>query len=246
MVAGYMFAQPLESASSQKWLQNVIVMAVMFLMALPLPLATILETVRQPWPALLASIVNLGLFPVVALAVSPLVDPSLRAGFLVIAATPCTLASAAVWTRRAGGNDVTALMTTVITNAISFVVTTLVVFLLIRQSAEISFGQMVLKLGLLVLLPMFVAQLLAVRKPIGKWAIRRKRPLNVAAQIGILMIVLLGTAQTVLKLSADQIPTVGTCMGLIAMCAILHLIVLTTGFGSSRVLGCKWPDQIAR
>jgi len=245
MVVGYMFAASLETISSQKWLQNVIVMTVMFLMALPLPLATIVETVRRPWPALLATSLNFGLFPVVALAVSPLVDPTMRAGFLVVAATPCTLASAAVWTRRAGGNDVTALMTTVITNAISFLITPLIVFLLIRQSAEVSFGEMVLKLGLLVLLPMLAAQLLAARQPIGTWAAKRKKPLNIGAQTGILMIVLLGTAQTVLKLSPDQTPRFGTAAGLILVCALLHTLVLVSGLALSRWFGCKWPDQIA-
>ena len=245
MVTGYLFAQPLETISLQKWLQNIIVMAVMFLMALPLPLSTIVETVRQPWPTLLATALNFGLFPIVAVTVSPLIDPAMRAGFLVIAATPCTLASAAVWTRRAGGNDVTALMTTVITNATSFVMTPLIVFLLIRQSAEVSFGEMVWKLGLLVLLPMLLAQLLAARKPIGAWAGKCKKPLNVGAQSGILMIVLLGTAQTVLKLSPDQTPNLATGVGLILVCALLHTIVLGAGLAISRWFDCPWPDQIA-
>ena len=245
MSVGYAFAQPLQSISSQRWLQNIIVMTVMFLMALPLPLSMIVDTLRRPWPALLASTVNFGLFPLVAIGVSALVDPGLRAGFLVVAATPCTLASAAVWTRRARGNDVTALMTTVITNALSFLITPVIVFLLVRQSTEVSFGQMVVKLGLLVLLPMLVAQILVTRKSIGNWAVRHRIRLNVAAQTGILMIVLLGTAQTLLRLSPDQSPGVGNSAGLVIACMLLHILVLVAGFAIARGFKCQWPDQIA-
>ena len=57
--------------------------------------------------------------------VAPLLRGDLAVGLLVAAAAPCTLASAAVWTRRAGGNDAVALMVTIGTNLTCFVVTPL-------------------------------------------------------------------------------------------------------------------------
>ncbi len=242
---GHFFASPLQPVSDQAWLRNAIVMSVMFLMALPLPLATILETVRRPWASLLATAVNFGLFPLVAWFLAPTVDPLVRAGFLVVAATPCTLASAAVWTRRAHGNDVTALMTTVITNTLSFVLTPLIVYLLIRESAEVPFIDMVIKLGLLVLLPMLVAQIVAARKSVGKWATQRKRSLSTIAQVGLLLMVLLGTSQTMLKLPADQIPRLLSIAGLIGICCVLHVFVLVSGLMLARSLQFSRANQIA-
>ena len=245
ILLGHFFAKPLQPISHQIWLRNAIVMSVMFLMALPLPLATIMETVKNPWASLLATTVNFGLFPLVAWLLAPTVDPMVRSGFLVVAATPCTLASAAVWTRRANGNDVTALMTTVITNTLSFVLTPLIVYLLIRESADIPFSDMVLKLGLLVLLPMLVAQLLSARKTVGKWAAQRKSSLSTIAQVGILMIVLLGTSQTMLKLPTDQMPEILGLLGLVGICCILHLCILVSGLILARGFRCSRGNQIA-
>lgn len=242
---GHAFATPLKGVSEMTWFRNGVVMGVMFLMALPLPLATILETIKRPWAAFLGSFINFGLFPILAWAMAMLVDSSVRAGFLVVAATPCTLASAAVWTRRAHGNDVTALMTTVITNTLSFVATPLIVFVLIRGSAEVQLTDMVIKLGMLVLLPMLLAQLVAARHSIGRWAVRHKSGLSIAAQSGILIVVLLGTAQTMLKMKPDQIPNGLTLVGLVLVGSLLHCVVLTIGFLLSKALGFSRPNQIA-
>ncbi len=245
MVLGYWCAAGLETVSSWVWLRRGIVMSVMFLMALPLPLSMITATLKRPWAALLASGINFGILPLIAWLLSGLVSDLFYAGFLVVAATPCTLASAAVWTRRAGGNEVTALMTTVITNSLAFLMTPLIVLLLLNQTAEISFGEMVFRLGLLVLLPISLAQLLAIRKQVASWAKARKKQLSVGAQIGILLIVLLGTAQTTLAIPGDQVPTLTGTIGLALTCAGLHLIVLVAGFWMARGARFNRADQIA-
>ena len=245
MVGGVFCAEPLSGVSSWTWLRRLIVMSVMFAMALPLSLTSITETLRRPGAALLASCINFGLLPLVAWGLSGMVDPRFAAGFLVVAATPCTLASAAVWTRRAGGNDVTALMTTVITNFSSFLMTPLIVFWLLQQQAEIPFVDLVSRLALLVLLPIVLAQLLAGKKQIGNWAKQRKKQLGIAAQTGILAIVLLGTAQSRLRLSQDQLPTLFEVFPLIAWCVVLHVTVLLTGYGLAKVLGFAREQRIA-
>lgn len=245
MVFGFSCATGLEAVSSWVWLRRSIVMSVMFLMALPLPLAMIQETLRRPGAALLATTINYGLLPIVAIGLAGLVDPVFYAGFLVVAATPCTLASAAVWTRRAGGNEVTALMTTVITNLASFVMTPLIVLILLNQTAEVAFGDMVFRLGLLVLLPIAVAQVLAANHSVGKWAQQRKKRLGVAAQIGILMIVLLGMAQTTLKLPVDQTPGLLNTLLLLVVCGVLHVVVLGAGFWLAKLAKFTRADQIA-
>ena len=56
---------------------------------------------------------------------------------MIVAATaPCTLASAAVWTRRAGGNDAVAILVTFITNATCFLVTPFWLILMTRDRGD--------------------------------------------------------------------------------------------------------------
>ena len=75
-------------------------------MALPLSLKALSSGIRRP--ARPCSIVmNYGLLPLVALLVSMLItNEQVAKGLLVAAVTPCTLASASVWTRKAGAMTV--------------------------------------------------------------------------------------------------------------------------------------------
>jgi sodium/bile acid cotransporter 7 len=113
----------LDWLAQQKWLRSGTVFVVLFVMTLPLKAEAILRVVRQPFPALLASSINLGLIPPLAWLLSPLLPLPLARGLIVAAATPCTVASAAVWTRKAGGNDAVAIMVTVLTNVSCFAIT---------------------------------------------------------------------------------------------------------------------------
>ena len=62
-----------------------------------------------------------------------------RHPLVIAAAVPSTVASAAVWTRRAGGNEIVALIVTVVTNSLCFLVTPLWVLLATgRSGATIS------------------------------------------------------------------------------------------------------------
>ncbi|MGI9518541.1 MAG: bile acid:sodium symporter family protein [Pirellulaceae bacterium] len=245
LVAGYWFAAELDGLSSNVWLRRVVVMVVMFLMALPLSFNVIAKTVRHPWPALLASAINFGLLPVIAWLFSGLLDSFSAAGLLVAAAAPGTLASAAVWTRRAGGNEVTALMTTVITNGLCFVVTPLLVFLMLNAMADIGPAEMTGRLALLVLVPICVAQLCRIHPGTASWATVNKTMLGVLAQIGILIIVLLGTSQTTLRLPADQMPGWLSIVWIGVVCAIVHVAALASGFVVARLLGMPREEQIA-
>ncbi len=245
LVAGYWFANELEGVSSHVWLRRIIVMAVMFLMALPLPFDVITRTVRQPWPAILASVVNLGLLPLFAWLLSGMLDELSAAGLLVAAAAPSTLASGAVWTRRAGGNEVTALMTTVITNTLCFVITPLLVLLMLNTTTEIGFGDMVGRLGLLVLAPILVAQICRTNRSVARWSTANKTMPGVAAQIGILLIVLLGTSQTTLRLPADQMPGWLAMLWIAVVCSILHLTTLVCGLGIAGLLNMPREERIA-
>ena len=57
-------------------------------------------------------------------------------GMIIASATPCTLATGAVWTRRAGGNDGVTMMVTILTNSTCFIVMPLWIYWLIGVEIE--------------------------------------------------------------------------------------------------------------
>lgn len=142
-------------------------------------------------------------------------------------------------------------MVTIFTNLICFVVTpawlTLTLGKMEQGSDELSFGQMVLKLGLLVVLPMVVAQLVRLYRPIGVWASNNKILLTSIGQCGILNMVLLGAVQTGVRFQSDsnQSETWPVILLLIAVVAALHVVSLWAGVKLAAATGLTWQDQIA-
>jgi len=248
-VWGFCFPDQFAVFASARTLRNGIVASVLFIMALPLDAKSIGRSIRRPWPALLASIVNMVLLPLVAWVFSRLLTGDMRIGLLVAASVPCTLASAAVWTRRAGGDDTVAILVTVMTNTTCFL--TMPLLLYVTTGSEISAAQqaqlarMPIRLAALVVLPMALAQLLRRLSGIGEWASRNKVVLNTAAQAGTLSMVLSGATICGLKLAGTNWLTLA---GLPATCVLalaLHVVVLLSGWWLAKVVGFQYPQQIA-
>jgi len=250
LVTGIFFASELESLSDLKLLRHCLVAAVLFVMALPLEADAMVRSMRHPGPPLLASLVNLGLLPLFAWAVSLLLRGEMAGGLLVATTTPCTLASASVWTRRAGGNDAVAILVTVITNSLCFLITPLWLVAMTGQtvdSPELSAGRMSLKLGLLVVLPMAAAQLLRLHRPLAQWSTGRKVTLSVMAQCGILCMVFIGAIRTGLsiQLGTEHALLAWNVMTMLAAVLVVHVSMLGAGVLLARWCGFSWPDQIA-
>jgi len=177
-------------------LRNSVVVCVIFIMALGVPLADILKQVAKPLPTLLASAINMIFLPLAAWSVGPLLPQELAGGLIVASAIPCTLASAAVWTRRAGGDDTIAMLVMLITNVTCFVVTPLWLSLLLGRVVQLNTFKLISDLFMLVLLPSVFAQVLRQRSAsIAQFANRHKLTLSTFAQAGILFMVLLGAIQ---------------------------------------------------
>ena len=85
-------------------------------------------------------------------------------GLVVVGAVPCTLVSAAVWTRLAGGNDALALTTTVASNSLNFLVAPVMLNLmlagLLAGRVELPIRMMAGKIFMIVLVPVTLGQLL--------------------------------------------------------------------------------------
>jgi len=230
-------------------LRNLVVASVLFLMAWPLEFSTMWQAIRRPWAAALAFGVNFGLLPLIAWASLPLLRDDLAVGLMIAVSAPCTLASAAVWTRQAGGNDAVALLVTITTNLSCFLLTPFWLLVTIgRSDIDLPAGQMVAKLAVLVVVPIVAAQLSRLYRPVAAWATRRKRPLSILAQGGILTIVFVGAIQASEKLAASesgQIVLAADLAWMIALVSAIHLAALGAGLLLARATGLRRPNQIA-
>ena len=229
--------------------RRTIVAGVLFLMALPLEARTIGGCLRSPKAPILGVVMNLGIVPLVGWGASFLLPRSLGLGLMVAASTPSTLASASVWTRRAGGNDATSMMVTLVTNGICFVVTPLWLAVMTGQKLQgnaLAPTGLIHDLALLVVLPMATAQLLRLIPFVGMVATRRKVPLGVIAQVGILYMIFVGSIQMGMTMSQNDKDQGGmSLLGMVVVVMAVHLGCLWLGLTLSRTLGLRREDQIA-
>ncbi len=249
--SGSSLTAPLEALANSAMIRYGIVAIVLFLMALPLEARSVWQTIRTPWPPLLGVAMNSVAVPLLTWSVVILLGTrwlsrDMGLGMLATAAIPCTLASAAVWTRRAGGNDAVSIVVTVITNASCFLVTPFWVLTLTGKSAEIDAVQMMRHLAFFVVLPMVVAQALRLAREFGRWATRHTVALGTAAQLGILCIMYFGSVQTARRFQAAGGGWVLSELLIVIACVLgIHLAILTIGLLGARRLGMDRPDQIA-
>jgi sodium/bile acid cotransporter 7 len=248
MFCGFQFAPQFRAIEQWHWVMQAIIASVMFAMALPIELQSIQRILRSPIAPILASLVNLGLAPLLAWPMARLLGPELGPGLIVAAATPCTLASASVWTRKAGGNDAVSMMVTLMTNGVCFIVTPMWVRVLTAgQVAPFAVLPIMLQLLLIVLCPIVLAQLLHRREAIARWSVRYKTPLGVYAQLGVLTMIMFGISQMANRLEAT--PTSDNSLGRLVACGVIALLLhLCLFWVSWRVAGWwKVPreDQIA-
>lgn len=247
IAVGFGWAQPLAWIPEVPRLSDSLVAVTMFLMSWPLKFGDLRDNLRRPWAALLASFINLGLFPLAAWPCSKLLGPELGPGLIILAATPCTLASASVWTRRAGGNDIISTMVTILTNSVCFLVTPAWIFLLTGSQvpSEVAW-QIVTSLFLVVIVPLILAQASRSIPAVAHWATRHKSPLSVLAQIGLLGVVLIGCIKSGHKLQLQEQTWDWLEFGLMfGILAGLHLAAWGYGLWQARQLGFSLGDAAA-
>ncbi len=231
------------------WLPgDVLVAAVTFIMALPLETGALWSAVRRPGPAWLAAGLNSGVAPLLGWLAGRTLPPELAVGVIVATTVPCTLATAAVWTRRAGGNDAVAFLVTMITNLACFLVVPAWLRLLVGIRADIDYGHIVWGLIVSVVLPIIAAQLLRQWRPIGGWATRRKHLLSGVAQVGVLVMVLIGAIGCGEKLQGvtdGSILTVANLTMMVLAVTAVHVSLLALGWVLSGGLRFDRGDAIA-
>lgn len=243
---GFLAANHLQPLLEMYILRNSLVFAVMWAMGVTLRAETIRRSVARPLPSLLAIAINVALVPLLCLPFMWVLPASLFGGLFVASIVPCTLASASVWTRKAGGDDSIAMMTTVVTNLACVVVIPLGIWLVLTQQAQIDAVTQVRKLSLLVVLPLILAQMMR-RLGAERWADRNRTKLSLAGQCGILVMVIFGSVASGVSTGEGQ--TAGFTWfhgGAVLLAAILiHCVALYAGIAAARGASLGRESQIA-
>jgi len=247
MTWGWLTTEPWRAATAGRVQPAVTTIAILFLMSFSLDSGKLRESFRSPRPVVWGAIVNIGLLPLMAwpMALShTLTDFSL--GLLIAAAVPCTLATASVSTRQAGGNDAVSLLVTLLTNLVGVVLTPLWLQGTVSAGAEIDTAPIIRSLALTVLLPTILGQLLRFVPPCGRFATIHKFGIGIAAQSLVLLIVTKTAIEAGGQLqSQSQWPSWIDFIQLATQCAGLHALAMFVAHRGSRWLGLSREDAIA-
>ena len=248
MAMGAQFANPFESLAEIEWLKWLVVSATMFLMAWPLEFGKLQQSFARPAAPLLGAALNLLLIPLLVWPLAALAGAELGPGIIITAATPSTLASAAVLTRYAGGDDSVAVMVTILTNATCFFVMPFWIFL--QTGDQIDSAQLlgtIYKLFFYVVIPIALAQLARRHRSSANWATQAKPFLSKLALIGVLAMVFLGAIKMGLRFE-KQTESPISLRDLLTTAVILisvHATVFWLGILTAKTIGLPRPEQIA-
>lgn len=245
--AGCLAAESLDPWVKTPGLRSGVMFAVMWAMGVTLPADTIRKSLTRPAPTALAIGMNMFLVPLLALPASGWLPDSEFGGLFVASIVPCTLAGASVWTRKAGGDDAIAMMTTVVTNLACVIVAPIGIWIVLSERVEIHAADQIGRLSLLVVAPLILAQSMR-RFGLHGWADRHKSTITATAQLGILVMVLLGAAATGMSSDAGSAGIrerwhifallLGTTLA-------IHVLTLIFGVLAAQACGMRRGQQIA-
>jgi solute carrier family 10 (sodium/bile acid cotransporter), member 7 len=219
----------------------------LFLMAWTLPARHLGQELSRPWAALWALVLSYGLLPAAAWLVGQFLLLDYRIGIQIMAAVPCTLASAVLWTRLAGGNEATALLVILLSTASSWLVTT--AWLGLATGTSLAGDELFPMMRLLLLtlvVPVTLGQIGRSLRVLAHTADRFRLGISVVAQLLVLAIILKTAAAVGLKIQkGNAVLEIGPLLAAALACIGLHLGTLGAGLVSSRRLGFPRPQQVA-
>lgn len=238
---------PLLAGPLARFPRGMLVAVVMFVTALPMSLTQLSGGARSTLSVAVALVLSMGVAPPLAWVVAKLLPAALGVGLVVAACVPCTLASAAVWTRRGEGNDAIALLVTMVTNLACFAVLPAWLAVLVGARVELDPLDLSLRLLLLVVLPVLGAQLLRLAAPVRVAATCYKPALSIVAQLGVLAMVGFGAVHAGEMLSQLDSSAFGAAVWvwLLATVVLLHLALFALGWFGSAAAGAGYADRLA-
>lgn len=247
VVVGTLLGPALMPLAKVPGIKDVNLFLVMFFMTLPIALAQMQGAISRPAPAALAVAISYGLLPAVAWGIGSLIGPSYGHGLMVASIVPCTQASAAVWTRKAGGNDSIAVLVTIVTNLSCFLVAPAWLAIMRLTPQGLDFVRMVTQLAGLVVFPMILAQIARRIGPIAHLATKYRTPLGVLVQCGLLSMVFFGAIESSQGLR-QGLQTTSGWLSMLAMATgvvLLHTTMFFVGLYTSKLCGFSREDSTA-
>ena len=214
---------------------------------LGLPSRKLYQALLRPAPALWATAISYGFLPATAwLAARLLPVEDLGVGLLISATVPCTLASALLWTRFAGGNEATSLLIILLTTCTSWLATTAWLSACVGAAVQVDSAAMMGGLFLVLVIPVAFGQGLRASPPLARIAETYRTPLGVISRLLIFTIMLRAALDTLERLGSDKTTVSAGVLALSAASAVgVHTLALGFGLVSSRVLRFDRAEAIA-
>ena len=228
------------------WLTNLAIALLFFLHGAKLSRESIIAGAGHWRLHLLVFGLTFVLFPLLGLALKPLLSPMIGAdlymGMLYLCALPATVQSAIAFTSLARGNIPAAICSAAASSLFGIFLTPLLVTLLLDVHGDGgSTLDAIVKISVQLLLPFIAGQI--ARRWIGAWVARNKSWLKFVDQGSILLVVYGAFSEAVIEGIWHQIPLWGLA-GLVAVCCILLALVLLASTVLGKAFGFNQEDRI--
>jgi sodium/bile acid cotransporter 7 len=236
-----------EAAVGFNWLTNIAVGLLFFLHGAKLSREAIVAGATHWRLHLVVLLSTFALFPLLGLALkpllSPLVTPALYAGILFLCTLPSTVQSSIAFTSIAKGNVPAAVCSASASSLLGIFITPALVSLVVTNQAAggTSAWHTVWNIVLQLLVPFVAGQLL--RPVIGGWIERNRGVLKFVDQGSILLVVYAAFSEAVNEGLWHHIP-LAALAGLLVVCAVLLALALGITMFVSKRLGFNRADQI--
>ena len=228
------------------WLTNGAIALLFFLHGAKLSRESIIAGAGHWRLHLLVFSLTFVLFPLLGLALKPLLSPlignDLYMGMLYLCALPATVQSAIAFTSLARGNIPAAICSAAASSLFGIFLTPLLVTLLLNVHGEgASTLDAILKISVQLLLPFIAGQI--ARRWIGNWVARNKSWLKFVDQGSILLVVYGAFSEAVIEGLWQQIPLLDL-LGLVLVCCIVLALVLVASTVLGKAFGFNQEDRI--
>src|SRR6266702_8620202 len=229
------------------WLTNIAVGLLFFLHGAKLSREAIVSGMTHWRLHIVVLLSTFALFPLLGLALkpvlTPLVTPALYMGILFLCTLPSTVQSSIAFTSIAKGNVPAAVCSASASSLLGIFITPALVSVIVTSQAAsgTSPWHTVWNIVLQLLVPFVAGQLL--RPMIGGWIDRNRGVLKFVDQGSILLVVYAAFSEAVNEGLWHQIP-LAALGGLLVVCAVLLALALLVTIFVSKRLGFSRADQI--
>lgn len=228
------------------WLTNIAIALLFFLHGAKLSRESIIAGAGHWRLHLLVFGLTFVLFPLLGLALKPVLSPligkDLYMGILYLCALPATVQSAIAFTSLARGNIPAAICSAAASSLFGIFLTPLLVTLLLNVHGEGgSTLDAIIKISVQLLLPFIAGQIM--RRWIGAWVARNKNWLKFVDQ-GSILLVVYGAFSEAVNEGIWQKTPIWDLVGLVGVCCLLLTLVLVAATLLSKLFGFNQEDRI--